>query len=307
MLLGPWWPAMRYDEPKARHAEPAAGLNDADTHSADQSISWGRCVIGRHRPVIKDLAMSDSTFFISEAALRSFKATDALQIYGISSSHFSEAFAASIGFRTHAALRSALSGQVTLEVAKPSNALLVKRLQELGHDTLPDDLQLVPELQHSYYPFRSTPLKARKSERWKAWSNLVVSAVNAGLDQGVFGLRPGENWKPVEKTDGLRPDRAIYRFEVVPGLAAVAAVGWQDHGVISVDVLLNPRKPTSHPMNFSSLRDGDAFAYCWVERKLGAWIQEGGDSFPCKRTTRGLLAGLDIEPKGYAAVGSFML
>jgi len=75
--------------------------------------------------------------------------------------------------------------------------------------TLPDDLQLVPELQHSYYPFRSTPLKVRRSERWTAWNNLVVSTVNAGLDQKVFGLRPGENWKPVEKSGGLRPDRAV--------------------------------------------------------------------------------------------------
>ncbi len=31
--------------------------------------------------------------------------------------------------------------------------------------------------------------------RYKAWRNLMVGAINAGLEQQMFGLRPGENWK----------------------------------------------------------------------------------------------------------------
>lgn len=58
---------------------------------------------------------------------------------------------------------------------------------------------------------------------------------------------------------------------------------------------------------FHSLSDGDAVAHCWVERRLGAWTQDGGNAFSCKRSAQSHLAGLVIEPRGYSDQGSFIL
>jgi len=48
-------------------------------------------------------------------------------------------------------------------------------------------------------------------------------------------------------------------------------------------------------------------AHGWVERRLGAWIQDGGEAFHCKRALKPELVGLSIEPAGYADQGSFIL
>lgn len=137
--------------------------------------------------------MSDSTFFVSEAAVRNLKHAAERRVSGVSSSHLSESIAAALGFRTHAALRTALNGRATIEVPKPSNAKLVRRLRQLGYATAADDLRPLPELDHSYTPFRNFPLRKRRSVRWLAWRNLLVAAINAGLEQQIFGLSPGEN------------------------------------------------------------------------------------------------------------------
>ena len=77
--------------------------------------------------------MSDSTFFVSAAAVRNLKQSAQHRARSVSSSHLSEALAAALGFKTHAALRAALADHATVEVPKPSNARMVRRLHELGH------------------------------------------------------------------------------------------------------------------------------------------------------------------------------
>jgi hypothetical protein len=255
----------------------------------------------------KELGMSESTFFVSEASVRNLKRTSVRRIYGISSAHLSEAFAAAIGFRTNAALRAALAGQVTVEVPKPSNELLVRRLRELGYASVPDDLQLVPELQHSYTPFRTYPLNKRRGVRWNSWRNLVVMAINAGLEQRLFGLQPTDNWWPGAARNHYECQRAHYRFNVAPGFSAVASVDAQAGDELSIEVILNPKRPDTDPSLFCGLSDGDAVAHCWLERRLGAWVQDGGAGFSCKRTAQALLVGLNVTPNGYADQGSFIL
>ncbi len=139
--------------------------------------------------------MSVSTFFISEAALRTLKRNAQRGVSSISSSHLSEGIAAALGFKTHAALRAALTSHSTAQAQKPSNARLAQRLRQFGYD-LPDNLRLLPEFEQSYSPFKSFPLRTNRGVRWWGWRNLMVSAINAGLEQRLFGLSPSENWWP---------------------------------------------------------------------------------------------------------------
>ncbi len=251
--------------------------------------------------------MSESTFFVSEAAVRNLKHLAERRVSGVSSSHLSECVASAVGFKTHASLRAALAGSATIEVPKPSNAKLVQRLRQLGYASVPDDLKLVPEFEHSYSPFRSFPLRKGRSVRWQAWRNLLVAAINAGLEHRLFGLSPGENWWPGGATESHQCERSIYRFTFDGDLSAVASVDAISGDELSLHVVLNPRNEEVEPGPFSGLRDGDACAHCWVERRLGAWIQDGGEDFSCKRVVQSRLAGLKIEPRGYSDQGSFFM
>ncbi|GAA18639.1 hypothetical protein NCGM1179_3482 [Pseudomonas aeruginosa NCMG1179] len=40
---------------------------------------------------------------------------------------------------------------------------------------------------------------------------------------------------------------------------------------------------------------------------MGAWIQDGGENFRCKRVMQSWLADLTIEPNGYSDQGSFFM
>ncbi|MDA8449178.1 hypothetical protein M4R23_07110 [Acidovorax sp. GBBC 3332] len=137
--------------------------------------------------------MTVSTFFVSEAAVRTLKRQAQRALKDVSSSHMSEAVASALGFNTHASLRAAFAGKATAKAQKPSNSKLVQRLRQLGYAT-PEDLRVLPELEHSYARFKTFPLRTQRSARWWVWRNLMVAAINAGLARHLFGLSEGENW-----------------------------------------------------------------------------------------------------------------
>lgn len=251
--------------------------------------------------------MSASTFFVSEAAVRNLKQRAQQRVSGVSSSHLSESVAVALGFRSNAALRAALSGRPTVEAQKPSNARLAQRLREFGYASVPDDLQLLPEFTHSYSPYRNFPLRKRRGVRWYAWRNLLVAAINAGLERRLFGLSPDENWWPGGAPESHECERSFYHFTVDGELSAVAGVDAISGDELSIQVVLNPRDPDVQPSQFSTLEDGDACARCWVERRWGAWIHDGGEEFSCKRVLQSRLAALTIEPAGYSDQGSFFM
>lgn len=248
-----------------------------------------------------------STFFVSEAAVRNLKQRAQRRVTGASSAHLSEAVAAALGFTTNAALRAALAGRPTVEVQKPDNARMVQRLRQLGYAAVPDDLHLLPELDHSYTPLRSYPLRRKRSKRWTAWRNLVVSAVNAGLEQRLFGLSPGEDWWPGADPANNGGERHIFHFDFdgsKPVVASVAAISGDE---LSLHLILTPRGPDIEPDRSDGIEDGEAFARCWLERRLGAWIMDGGEDFECKRAALDRVANVMIEPTGYSDQGSFIL
>lgn len=251
--------------------------------------------------------MSSSTFFVSKAALRNLKHGATSRVRGVSSSHLCEAIAAALGFQTYAALRTALAQSPTVEASKPNNTRLRQRLRELGYPNVPDGLQILPALDRSYTPFRTEPLRARRSQRWQAWRNLLVMAINAGLDQRVFGLSPNENWWTGGNPDSHKCERGTFHFTVNENLPAVASVDAISGDELSISVILSPKKSGITPDLFCGLRDGSAVAHCWLERHLGAWIQDGGEDFRCKRDMVPFLSGLSITPSGYADQGSFIM
>lgn len=250
--------------------------------------------------------MPNSTFFVSSAAVRNLKHRAERRITGVSSSHLSEALAYSLGFKTHAALRAALATQPTAEASKPSNSRLAQRLRELGYNA-PDDLHLIPEFEHSYSPFRNFPLKEKRSTRWMAWRNLIVAAVNAALEKRLFGLSPEDNWWPGGHSESHMCNRYIYSFTIADDVSAIASVDAISGDELSINVILNPRNNDVEPDRAGGLSDGDAFAHAWIERSLGAWVQDGGEDFACKRAVQPWLAQLELKPAGYSDQGSFFM
>lgn len=250
--------------------------------------------------------MSDSTFFVSKAALRNFKSDAQRGVRGVSSSHLTEGIAAALGFRTQAALRAALSGHATTQALKPSNARLVQRLRQLGYNA-PEDLQLLPEFEHSYSPFKTFPLRTKRSGRWWAWRNLMVAAINSGLEQRLFGLSPGENWWPGGAPHSQECKRYTYRFLFDGELPVIASVDAIAGDELSISVILQPWKADIEPQWYHGLSSGDATAHGWLERRLGTWIQDGGESFHCRRVMQSRIANVSIGPTGYSDQGSFFM
>lgn len=250
--------------------------------------------------------MPASTYFVSEAVVRNLKRQAERRVSGVRSAHLSEVVAAALGFRTHAALRAALNDRATTEASKPSNARAVLRLRQLGYNP-PNDLHLLPELDRSYSPFKSYPLRKQRGVRWTGWRNLMVAAINAGLEQRLFGLSPGEDWWPGADPKNNGGVRGLYRFTYdgdLPATVAVAAISGDE---LSINVLLDPRNAQIAADRCGGIEDGAAFAHGWLERRLGAWIQDGGEGFSCKRAVQARVAAVAIEPHGYADQGSFIL
>jgi hypothetical protein len=132
-----------------------------------------------------------------------------------------------------------------------------------------------------------------KSARYRAWRNLCVAAINAGIEQRIFGTEP---WDGPNSEPGGNDRRAVYyRFPMCGRTVKASAA---DNGYNEIRLLIG-------------LGDGDALAYCDFERRKGAWIQtgQGGQgctgAFRCKRAWLSVLAGLKIEPNGYADNGQW--
>src|SRR3546814_17947008 len=74
---------------------------------------------------------------------------------------------------------------------------------------------------------------------------------------------------------------------------------------LSIHVLLDPRNEQVEADFNDGLNDGTACAHGWLERRLGAWIQDGGEEFSCKRAMKARVAAVKIKPPGYADQGSW--
>lgn len=133
------------------------------------------------------------------------------------------------------------------------------------------------------------------SKRREAWRNLMVAAINAGLDQGICSLEPGNN-----ERDGV-----AYEFE----LEGRPALGWirnNAYGELSVHAMLEPTpKAREHISSWNAYEfrrelGATAMASGFLERETKKCLQVGGGLFSCAVPALAELAQHRVEPQGYA-------
>lgn len=246
-------------------------------------------------------------FFVSAASARNLKAIARRRLPHIDSAHLTEATAASLGFRTHAALRAALKNSPTAAAQPPCTRRFAERLTALGHPADPAMELALPDLSVSYAVFMTTPLTAIRGPRFRAWRNLMVSGINAGLQQGLFGLSPNQNyWHAPTNQDIDQSHGGLVRFTFEDGSPALASFREISGDELAVRVVLRPTSLDVDPQHYGGFPDGEAFAHGWLERRLGAWIQDAV-TLSCRRRLLHPVGSVLVEPKGYADQGSFFL
>jgi hypothetical protein len=244
---------------------------------------------------------------LSEAPIAALKKALRAEFSDVKSSHLSEALAWSAGFRTHASLLAAMQGPendrpfVLLDTAR-----MLARLEQLGYPKDPEfDFELTLDAAHPPGAVSTMPDSAYeieyRSARQRAWRNLMVCAVNAGLAQRLFTLRPGDNRFVDSDRNGVPFDFALPNG--LPARGWVADAGFHE---LSIYAAVHPKATAAHsrPAGFAA---GDAFGSTWLERQRGAWIQFSDASFKCRRALRETLARLEAEPAGYGDRGAIIL
>ncbi|MBI2240792.1 MAG: hypothetical protein HYU59_08320 [Magnetospirillum gryphiswaldense] len=137
--------------------------------------------------------------------------------------------------------------------------------------------------------------------RVTAWRNMMIAAINAGLDQGLFGLDANDNrWAG---------DCHVYQFDFA-GMAAIACVSDIGCGELGIHVAVKPTADGErHIKAFDAgLYAGDAFASGYLEREDGKWLQVSEK--PCNAFRNALLpviAAAAMTPKGYKGNGRFIM
>lgn len=247
---------------------------------------------------------------LSESALASLKKALRKDVPHARSSHLSEALAASLGFKTHAALLAALP-----DVADDPPFVVLDdelcdiRLQELGY---PPDPELNFELLEGCDDLVSTGTQYRldhqyRTTREKAWRNLLVLAINEGLRQKLFSLRPFDNrWTGADpESMGHRGTDCFFDFTLPDGEPVRGYVADAGFGELNIHAALYPKGKMVAAFN-AGFDAGEAFAAGWLERKKGAWLQYSPERFNCRKVMLETLANLDARPMGYGDVGKVM-
>lgn len=256
---------------------------------------------------------------LTESALTSVKRAVRQDYPNHKSSHLTEAIAAACGFASQAALRASMSERAP---AHPDFAVLeelpfLSRLAAMtGVPTSDKDLhrfsfdRLVYEGE-DVIPTASkgaAKVKYDRSRRRRAWRNVMVAGINAGIDQGLFTPRAGENsWSQPDPKFGDDPRTYQFMIGDIPAVASVHDAGWDE---LSIHVALWPTIEGERWVRTANggFLAGEAFASGWLERRDGAWLQVGQDpEFSCRKQRLDRIAALEIRSKGYADRGSFRI
>ena len=242
---------------------------------------------------------------LTEASVVAVKNSLRGEFLDTKSAHISEALAYSLGFNTQAAMRAAL---VAPEADPPYVLLdtgrMLERMRQFGY---PDDPEFDFELLIKSPPevISTVPTSAYeieyKTERQKAWRNLMICAVNAALTQKIFTLRPGDNRFP----DNMRRGE-LFDFQLPNGLPARGSVSDAGFDELAVIAAVNPKGDAVRAYN-AGFDAGDAFGSTWVERQRGAWMQTSDTNFNCRRALLPVLAALKVEPMGYGDRGRVIM
>lgn len=254
---------------------------------------------------------------LSEFALRATKRALADAYPDARSAHLTEALASACGFGSQAALLAHVREQ---DPHDPPIVLLDDRafIERIGRidpslSDLADDPIRFDWLSFPDHPdiIRTQALRGEEipyaTTRDRAWRNAMVAAVNAGVEQRLFTVRPGDDrWKAASKT---RAHGAVYRFEIdgIPGLAHVDDAGFDE---LTIHVALWPGPEAEQWIGAANagFRTGDLFASGWLERRDGAWLQFNGHPvLSCRRHRLQTAAALKVRPSGFAETGPFKM
>lgn len=131
-------------------------------------------------------------------------------------------------------------------------------------------------------------VEMRISARKAAWRNLMICAINAALEQGLFSLRSSDS----PKLQGYGYTGVFFDFDVggMPAQGYVAEATCHGGDGVIIRAAINP------PMLM--LVKGDAYA-------SGCLLKDGDcrlssvHSFSCCNTLKPFLAGLEVEARGY--------
>lgn len=236
--------------------------------------------------------------------------------------HLAEALAAAAGYVTYASLLAELP---KLDQAYPP----VVRLDSLAFWVQLEELE-GQKKERGFIRFlfgimpypkgakvivtRSRGLRTIKyrNDRQVAWRNMMISAINAGLDARLFTMLPGDNRWPGagDLSHGVRGESFRYRFEL-NGIPAIASVNDAGYDELGVHVAFWPTPDAEHWIVCSNcgFDTGEAAASGWVERRDGAYLQatKAGAHIRCRKNLLKQIASLDVQPKCYADRGTFRL
>ena len=126
-----------------------------------------------------------------------------------------------------------------------------------------------------------------KTDRDKAWRNLMVTAINEGLKAGILKHDEHQeiNGKSVEFTVGTLG-------------AAIATFDSLSHGEVSVEVVVG--RVDKGDIHFTKFPTGAAAkAHGFMERTTGFYLQPTATFFQSKKPVQRILVGLKVEPVGF--------
>lgn len=158
--------------------------------------------------------------------------------------------------------------------------------------------------------------KKIKDERFKAWQNLMVSAINVGLERKLFGIAEGENfWSDKKFCNRTEPDLwYTYTFSKMNVLVNVNDIG---HGELSIYIIVEPTFNFFEDKDKRRITSCVTTKYCsvvlngWFERKRGAWVMtDSGNkkmfSISSKKGFIPVFANKKVKPNGFVNHGRWI-
>lgn len=251
-----------------------------------------------------------ASILLTQSALTSLKKCLHAKFPEIRSAHLTEAIAAALGYKSHAALQPELSRiQGHRRYALLDDTTFDERLREFGYRSHPDfrfeSLNKVVLDIISTVPPSAFDIEYR-TDRERAWRNLMVCTINEGIRQGFFTLHPDNyDWAP-SKDDNLRRNGLCFDFFLPNGQAASGYVGDAGFGELSIHAAVNPTGNFLQSLNAGFLA-GDAFAGGWLERERGSWLQSTPSQFNCRTALLKAIANIEVRPMGFGDRGRLIM
>lgn len=142
-------------------------------------------------------------------------------------------------------------------------------------------------------PGRSAILAtAANGPTWEAWRNVMVWAVNAGLEQGHFGLEPDDN--------RFKGQDHVYRFDM-DGLPGIAYVRAMPDGELMLHAAINSSKQAEQTIRIgmAGLAGGEGFSEGRMERLNRKYLHSTRPYTSFRTTLLFQVAEMKVQPNGF--------